>query len=79
MSAVTNLLKPVALLRQDGELLVSQRLLAGACAGVSATFITHPLDVIRLRLSLPQTGYTGVVFYHLGAQAFTASSCMSKC
>jgi len=44
---------------QDGHLHVSQRLLAGACAGMSATLVTHPLDVVRLRLSLPQAGYTG--------------------
>ena len=38
---------------------MSQRLLAGACAGMSATLVTHPLDVVRLRLSLPHAGYTG--------------------
>ena len=38
---------------------MSQRLLAGACAGMSATLATHPLDVVRLRLSLPHAGYTG--------------------
>ena len=47
------------LLVQDGQLHVSQRLLAGACAGMSATLVTHPLDVVRLRLSLPHAGYTG--------------------
>ena len=31
---------------------ISRRLLAGALAGATATSITHPLDVIRLRLSV---------------------------
>lgn len=46
---------------QDGHLGVAQRLCAGAFAGMSATLATHPLDVVRLRLSLPQTGYTGTL------------------
>lgn len=49
----------MSLMVQDGQLHVSQRLLAGACAGMSATLVTHPLDVVRLRLSLPHAGYTG--------------------
>ena len=43
----------------DGRLEVWQRLTAGACAGMTATAITHPLDTLRLRLALPNNGYTG--------------------
>jgi Mitochondrial carrier protein len=43
----------------DGSLSVWRRLLAGACAGMTATASTHPLDVVRLRLALPGTQYTG--------------------
>ena len=32
------------------ELTIPQRLVSGACAGMTATTVTHPLDVIRLRL-----------------------------
>ena len=45
----------------DGELTVPRRLLAGACAGMTATALTHPLDTVRLRLALPNSGYTGAV------------------
>ena len=31
------------------------RLAAGAMAGMTATALTHPLDVMRLRLALPQS------------------------
>lgn len=34
------------------ELTTPQRLFAGACAGMTATTITHPLDVVRLRLNV---------------------------
>ena len=34
------------------ELNQAERLCAGALAGMTATTITHPLDVIRLRLSV---------------------------
>jgi solute carrier family 25 phosphate transporter 23/24/25/41 len=38
---------------------VSRRLAAGACAGMSATALTHPLDTVRLRLALPGNQYKG--------------------
>ncbi|OIW07453.1 hypothetical protein TanjilG_24315 [Lupinus angustifolius] len=38
--------------RQDGELSVVGRLAAGAFAGMTSTFITYPLDVLRLRLAV---------------------------
>ncbi|GJZ12027.1 probable envelope ADP,ATP carrier protein, chloroplastic [Tanacetum coccineum] len=36
----------------DGELSIIQRLAAGACAGMTSTFVTYPLDVIRLHLAV---------------------------
>lgn len=44
----------------DGKLTMSQRLTAGALAGMTATALTHPLDTVRLRLALPASGYTGM-------------------
>ncbi|TYJ40129.1 hypothetical protein E1A91_A04G118000v1 [Gossypium mustelinum] len=41
---------------KDGELSVVGRLAAGACAGMTSTFITYPLDVLRLRLAV-EPGY----------------------
>ncbi|CAK8541912.1 unnamed protein product [Lathyrus sativus] len=41
---------------QNGELSVVARLSAGAFAGMTATFITYPLDVLRLRLAV-EPGY----------------------
>jgi hypothetical protein len=37
----------------DGDLNVPRRLASGAMAGMTATALTHPLDVVRLRLALP--------------------------
>ncbi|XP_074264531.1 thylakoid ADP,ATP carrier protein, chloroplastic-like [Silene latifolia] len=41
---------------KDGELSVLGRLAAGACAGMTSTLITYPLDVLRLRLAV-EPGY----------------------
>lgn len=44
----------------DGNLSVPRRLISGACAGMTATALTHPLDTVRLRLALPNSGYSGM-------------------
>ncbi|XP_047341361.1 probable envelope ADP,ATP carrier protein, chloroplastic [Impatiens glandulifera] len=41
---------------KDGELSVMGRLAAGACAGMTSTLVTYPLDVLRLRLAV-EPGY----------------------
>ncbi|XP_057498392.1 probable envelope ADP,ATP carrier protein, chloroplastic isoform X1 [Actinidia eriantha] len=41
---------------KDDELSVIGRLAAGACAGMTSTFVTYPLDVLRLRLAV-EPGY----------------------
>mmetsp|Transcript_4827 Transcript_4827/g.13186 ORF Transcript_4827/g.13186 Transcript_4827/m.13186 type:complete len:302 (+) Transcript_4827:96-1001(+) len=43
------------------ELTVAKRLMAGACAGMTASALTHPLDTARLRLALPNHPYKGAV------------------
>ncbi|WOL16543.1 putative envelope ADP,ATP carrier protein, chloroplastic isoform X1 [Canna indica] len=42
--------------KDDGELPVLWRLVAGACAGMTSTLVTYPLDVLRLRLAV-EPGY----------------------
>ncbi|KAH7657119.1 Mitochondrial carrier protein [Dioscorea alata] len=37
---------------EDGDLSVIGRLIAGACAGMTSTLVTYPLDVLRLRLAV---------------------------
>ncbi|KAK4480940.1 hypothetical protein RD792_011798 [Penstemon davidsonii] len=41
---------------KNGELSIIGRLAAGACAGMTSTFVTYPLDVLRLRLAV-EPGY----------------------
>lgn len=41
---------------KDGELNVIGRLAAGACAGMTSSLVTYPLDVLRLRLAV-EPGY----------------------
>ena len=36
------------------ELTVPQRLVSGACAGMTATTVTHPLDVVRVNMQVGQ-------------------------
>lgn len=46
---------------EHGQLTVWRRLMAGACAGMTATALTHPLDTMRLRLALPSNPYKGAL------------------
>lgn len=57
---MTNDMYKRLLANNDGQLTVPRRLMAGACAGMTATALTHPLDTIRLRLALPNSGYSGM-------------------
>ena len=57
------------------ELMVPLRLAAGAMAGMTATALTHPLDVMRLRLALPQSPYTGTYPRQLH---LSVKSCVAK-
>ncbi|XP_024390888.1 probable envelope ADP,ATP carrier protein, chloroplastic isoform X2 [Physcomitrium patens] len=40
---------------EDEELSIVGRLAAGACAGMTSTLVTYPLDVLRLRLAVDST------------------------
>ena len=55
---------------KEGKLGLKERLTAGALAGMTGTAITHPLDTIRLRLALPNHGYTGIgnAFYSVATK-----------
>jgi len=46
---------------ENGKLSLPKRLTAGACAGMTGTALTHPLDTVRLRLALPNSGYNGLI------------------
>ncbi|KAK4253257.1 hypothetical protein QN277_010583 [Acacia crassicarpa] len=50
---------------KKGELSVFGRLAAGAFAGMTSTFITYPLDVLRLRLAV-EPGYRTMTEFALG-------------
>ncbi|XP_024967943.1 probable envelope ADP,ATP carrier protein, chloroplastic [Cynara cardunculus var. scolymus] len=43
---------------KDGELSVIGRLAAGASAGMTSTFVTYPLDVLRLRMAVDPGHHT---------------------
>ncbi|CAN0879742.1 Probable envelope ADP,ATP carrier protein, chloroplastic [Linum grandiflorum] len=45
---------------KDEELAVIGRLAAGACAGMTSTLVTYPLDVLRLRLAV-DTGHRTMI------------------
>lgn len=55
---------------ESGKLGLKERLVAGAMAGMTGTALTHPLDTIRLRLALPNHGYTGIsnAFYSVATK-----------
>jgi len=71
--------------KSTGELSVQGRLLAGASAACTATIVTYPLDIIRLRLSIdPTTTNMVAVFKNIlreeGAMAFAKglpATCLS--
>ncbi|XP_054780629.1 probable envelope ADP,ATP carrier protein, chloroplastic, partial [Prosopis cineraria] len=50
---------------KNGELSVFGRLAAGAFAGMTSTFVTYPLDVLRLRIAV-EPGYRSMTGVSLG-------------
>ncbi|CAM6104781.1 unnamed protein product [Calypogeia fissa] len=42
----------------NAELSVGRRLVAGACAGMTSTLVTYPLDTLRLRMAVDPTSKT---------------------
>lgn len=59
----------------DGRLPVWKRLIASACAGMTATFATYPLDIVRLRLAVDPAaksmgGVIGSILRDEGPMAF---------
>ena len=45
----------------NGNLTTARRLVAGGLAGMTGTALTHPLDTVRLRLAMPNSGYSGPI------------------
>ncbi|MEO2191368.1 MAG: MC/SLC25 family protein [bacterium] len=61
--------------KETGELSVYRRLGAGACAGMTATILTHPLDTLRLRIAVDPkcrslVGAIGILAKEGGLPAF---------
>ena len=59
----------------DGRLPIWKRLIASACAGMTATFATYPLDIVRLRLAVDPAaksmgGVIGSILRDEGPMAF---------
>ena len=67
----------------SGDLSVLQRLSAGACAGMTATALTHPIDTVRLRLAMPTHPYKGAALHLTMAcgrhRAIACTACVCAC